>query len=644
MCGIAGIAARAPEGGEGVLAAMREALRHRGPDDAGVWWSDDGRVGLAHRRLSILDLSPAGHQPMADASGRLWMVFNGEIYNFADLREELRAAGHRFRSGSDTEVVLAAWREWGAECLPRLQGMFALALYDADERTLYLARDRAGEKPLFYHAAGGRLWFGSELKALLADPRVPRRADPEALGFYLAYGYVPGARSLLQGVSKLPAAHAAAYRVDEGTLRVWRYWSLPAPFAGDEGAPAEPLERELEALLADSVRRQLVADVPVAVLLSGGIDSSLVTAMAARACPGAVKTFTVAFPGHGRFDEARHARVVARHFGTDHRELPVEPATVEILPELARQYDEPLGDSSLVPTYLVSRLVRREATVALGGDGGDELFGGYDHYGWIQRQEQARRFLPGPLRAGVARLAAALPVGVRGRSHLMAFGSDVRASIAHVNLYFDAAARTALLRPLLGGAPASRAPEAYKEALCAHGRTPLQQATATDFLSYLTDDILVKVDRASMLTSLEVRAPFLDHRIVEFAFSRVPDRLRATAGSHKVLLKRLAARVLPPELELDRKQGLSIPLAAWFKGRWGGFIEEVLAGADPAVFDRGVIRQLVEGQRRGLSNTHRLFALTMLELWRREYGVELAPSGDVPAEADAEALLARSAA
>jgi asparagine synthase (glutamine-hydrolysing) len=282
--------------------------------------------------------------------------------------------------------------------------------------------------------------------------------------------------------------------------------------------------------------------------------------------------------------------------------------------------------------------------VALGGDGGDELFGGYDHYSWIQRQEQARRFVPRPLRAGVARLAAALPVGVRGRAHLMTLGGDVRTSVAHVNLYFDRAARAALLRPLLGGAPASRAPEAYKEALCAYGRTPLQQATAADFLSYLTDDILVKVDRASMLTSLEVRAPFLDHRIIEFAFSRVPDALRATASRRKVLLKRLAARVLPPTLELERKQGLSIPLAAWFRGRWGGFIEDVLAGADPAVFDRAVIRRLVEGQRRGLSNTHRLFALTMLELWRREYGVELAPPAGAAAADGAGALLARSAA
>jgi asparagine synthase (glutamine-hydrolysing) len=616
MCGIAGIAARAPVPDRGVLGAMRDALRHRGPDDAGSWWSPDGCVGLGHRRLSILDLSPAGHQPMAAAGGRVQVVFNGEIYNFRELRDELRSAGHAFHSGSDTEVLLAAYLAWGTGCLPRLRGMFAFALWDAAERRLFLARDRAGEKPLFYRHTPEGISFGSELKALMADPRTPRELDPEGLEFYLAYGYVPGERCILRGVRKLPAAHAATWSADDGSLRVWRWWDLPTA-APDRDADPEALLDELDSLLGDAVRAQLVADVPVAVLLSGGIDSSLVTAMAARASSTPVSTFTVTFPGHAAFDESGQASRVARHFGTHHTALPVEPATVQILPELARQYDEPLADSSMLPTYLVSRLVRRQATVALGGDGGDELFGGYGHYGLIERQEQLRRVLPRPARALAGRVGAALPVGTRGRNHLVAFAGDLRDSIAGVNLYFDAATRRRLLGNRVDG---PGAPEAYKGGLGAPASTALRQATAADFRAYLTDDILVKVDRASMLTSLEVRAPFLDPGVIEFAFGRVPDPLRATAGEQKVMLRRLAARLLPPELAAAPKRGFSLPLTAWFRGPWGAYVEEVLMD-EGSLFDRGTVREMLEGQRRGLSNTHRLFALTLFELWRREYRV-----------------------
>lgn len=622
MCGIVGGAQAGVGLDPRVLEGMRDLLVHRGPDDAGAWCPPGAGVGLGHRRLSIIDLSPGGHQPMEDASGGLQLVFNGEIYNFRALREELAAGGQAFRTSSDTEVVLAAYRRWGTECVRRLEGMFALALFDRAAGTLFLARDRAGEKPLFYHHAGGRLLFASELKALMAVPGFPREVDPEALDCYLAYGFVPRERCILRGVRKLPPGHAATYHVGADRLDTWAYWRLPEPFSGPE--PDErALVDELEALLADSVARQLVADVPVAVLLSGGLDSSLVTAAAARASSGPVKTFNVAFPGHGRLDESAYARMVARHFGTDHTELPLELATAGLLPQLARQYDEPLADPSIVPTYLVCKLVRGHATVALGGDGGDELFGGYQHYGLIQRQEQLRRLLPGPLRRGVGAAARALPVGTRGRNHLMALGGDVRTSVAHVNLYFDAATRRRLLAPLYARTGVPPAAEAVKAALCAYGRTPLQQATAADFLSYLPDDILVKVDRASMLSSLEVRAPFLDPRIVEFAFGRVPDRLRASGGERKVLLRRLGARLLPPELDLARKQGFSIPLAQWFRGEWAGMLNDVLSGLDPRAFDPAVVRGLLAGQRRGLSNANRLFSLTMFELWRREYGVSL---------------------
>jgi asparagine synthase (glutamine-hydrolysing) len=621
MCGIVGRVSSEPAGDPALLPAMRDALAHRGPDDAGVWWSADGRVGLAHRRLAILDLSPAGHQPMSDGSGTVWVVFNGEIYNFQELRQELEAAGVRFRSGSDTEVLVEAYRAWGVDCLTRLNGMFAFALYDSRERLLFAARDRAGEKPFYYRLSGDGLAFASELKALLADPALPRQVDEEALEFYLARGYVPGHLCLVRGVRKLPAAHALTYRPDSGRLDVWRYWDVPA-FAP---APVEEddLVNELERLLADSVRRQLVADVPVAILLSGGLDSSLVTALAARGSGRPVKTFTITFPGHGGYDEAPYARAVARHFGTDHTELAAEPADVELLPELARQYDEPLADSSLVPTFLVSRLIRRHATVALGGDGGDELFGGYVHYRTLQRQRL--RWLPRPLRHLLAGAADRLPLGLPGRNYLLTTALNRAERFSRVTSFFDARNRRRLLAPAAaGGARFDGAPEKSLEALWQDADSMLRNGTTLDFRLHLPDDILTKVDRASMLVALEVRAPWLDYRIIELAFGRVPDHLRATPACGKVLTRRLAARLLPAGLDLERKQGFSLPLAAWLGGVWGSFVEGVLREADAHLFDRRMIERLLRGQRRGYSHAPRLFALTMFELWRRHYRVGLA--------------------
>jgi asparagine synthase (glutamine-hydrolysing) len=344
--------------------------------------------------------------------------------------------------------------------------------------------------------------------------------------------------------------------------------------------------------------------------------------MAARVSSRRVKTFTISFPGYGSFDEAPYAREVARHFDTEHVELAAEMATVDLLPELARQYDEPIADSSMVPTYLVSRLIRREATVALGGDGGDELFGGYWQHTWVQQQARMGGWIPRPAkrlaRTAVSRL---LPVGTMGRNYLFGLTAEWPMNIVQFNVFFDEDARYRLLAPLGASRPVRGAPEAYKAGLCADRKTPLQQATALDFRTYLVDDILVKVDRASMLCSLEVRAPFLDPRLIEFAFSKVPDRLRATAHERKVLARRLAERLLPPTLDLRRKQGFAPPLRKWLKGDWGRYLEDVLTGGEADLFDRRVVRQLLAGQRGGFSNMQRLFALTMIELWRREYGI-----------------------
>lgn len=623
MCGIIGIASQSPVSDRGWLACGRDVLRHRGPDDAGEWWSADACVGVGHRRLSIIDLSAAGHQPMHNASGELCIVFNGEIYNFADLRRELMAKGHAFRTHSDTEVILAAYREWGADCLSRFNGMFAFALYDSRRRQLFIARDRAGEKPLFYALAQGTLRFASELKGLMADPALPRRIDREALDCYLAMGFVPGERCMLRGVNKLPPGHALVFDLNDGQSRLWRYWQLPQlnASAAEGRADEAGLLDELEALLEDAVRRQLVADVPVGVLLSGGVDSSLVTAMAVRIAPR-VKTFTIRFPGFGRYDETEHARLIARHFATEHVELVAAESTVDLLSLLARQFDEPMVDSSMIPTYLVSRLVREHCTVALGGDGGDELFGGYAHYNrllWLQRKLGA---IPQSLRLAVANAAQTLlPVGFKGRNWLQGLGADLQSGLPLIASLFDRGTRQRLMA---GQGSWNSVAEGIRDQCIPRSADLLQRATRMDFGNYLAEDILVKVDRAGMLNSLEVRAPLLDYRLIEFAFGKVPSHLKATTTSRKILLKKLAARILPREFDQRRKQGFSIPLASWLQsGPWKNFFRGVLLGSDNTLFDHQAVSELLDGQAKGRVNSERLFALVLFELWRREYRVSM---------------------
>lgn len=599
-------------------------MTHRGPDDAGEWWSSDRRVGLGHRRLAIIDLTPGGHQPMMDNSGELTIVFNGEIYNYRELREELLRAGHTFRSSSDTEVLLESYKEWGKNCLAHLMGAFAFAIYDGTSRELFLARDRAGEKPLFFKHSDDCFVFASELKALMADPTFPRELDLDALDYYLTYGYVSGDQSILKDTYKLPPGHAMVYSLEKKRVNTWRYWELPENLPRP-GVSIEDLTEELEAILSGSIRRQLVADVPVGVFLSGGLDSSLITAIAAKVSDQPLKTFTVSFPGHGSFNEGPYARLVAEYFGTEHNDLVAEPASVLLLPQLARQYDEPLADHSIVPTSMLAGLVRKAVTVALGGDGGDELFGGYPHYNFLQKIDRLRELIPGRVRRIVSLIAShALPVGIKGRNHIIGLEGSAACSISAVNVYFDKEFRRKLLSPLYrSGYTPLFSPESRKVAHLDTSLNIFQNSTRTDFQTTMLDDYLVKSDRASMLHSLELRAPFLDHRLIEFAFGRVPDSLRATLNERKILLRRLAKRLLPPALDINRKQGFSLPLAAWFKGEWGTFMTGVLMEADPAIFDEEVITSLIKGQRWGLANTNRLFALTMFELWRREYHISL---------------------
>lgn len=630
MCGIVGIAAASGMPPHDKLAKMRDMLAHRGPDAEGLWYQPAEGIALGHRRLAIVDLSDNGRQPMIDGEQQMAVVFNGEIYNFREIRRELSGLGHSFRTATDTEVLLKAYRQWGEKFLDKLVGMFALAIYDRRERRLFLARDRAGEKPLFYFHRHGRLVFASEMKALLESDLIPRDLDLQSLDQFLAYGYAIGERTMIEGVRRLPAGCCMTYSPVTDQLNQRRYWSLPE-LQQPETVDPVAMTDQLEALLTESVRQQLMADVPVGVMLSGGVDSSLVTAIAARVSARPIKTFTITFPGHGGYDETGHAREVSQYFGTEHVELEAPATSCDLLPRLAAQYDDPIGDSSMVCTYMVCEQIRQHATVALGGDGCDELFGGYLHHRWLTQLDRPRRLMPTVLRRlAHAGLERTCPQGVRGRNWMFALLADADQAATRFNSMFDAGGRQQLLHADLVAQIDPLPTLAAKTRLAVGGKSAMQIATRTDFGSYLCDDILTKVDRASMLASLEVRSPWLDHRLIEFAFRRTPDHLRATTAERKILPRRLCERLLPPTFDTRRKQGFSLPLNQWFQGPWGEMMEGVLREADPALFRPSAIERLVAGQRAGRSNAQRLFCLTVLELWRKHYRVGL-PTGQSPA-------------
>ena len=621
MCGIAGLLRR--DGGPvdgALLKRMTDRLAHRGPDGEG--FHVDGPVGLGHRRLSIIDLS-TGAQPMESASGSRWITYNGEVYNYVELREELTRLGARFRTTSDTEVILAAYEAWDVGCLARLRGMFAFAIWDAPRRRLFLARDRVGIKPLVYSWDGRCLRFASELKAIVEDPAVPRVLDREALRDYFTHLYIPGPRSIFQGIRKLPPASYLLCSLDgDGEPEVRTYWDLR--MAPQETVPEAEWAERLDHLLHETVRMHLVSDVPVGAFLSGGLDSSTVAACMARSAGGPIKTFSIGFD-EADYDELRYARMLATRYGTDHFELVVKPDVMEVLPRLAWQFDEPFADASAVPTYCVSRITRDHVTVALSGDGGDESFAGYTRYaqavGLHERMDRAPLALLKPL----ARWAGARRrPGARGREFLQVHGMPALDRYVRMVTYQTPETLGGLLT---GEAAAELDLAAPQRALLALAR----QAGTDDYLStlqymdvhhYLPEDILMKVDRASMLTSLEARVPLLDHVVMEHA-ARIPPGFKLRDGSGKHILKAAMQRYLPAEMLKRRKMGFGVPLASWFRRDLKDFTRDILF--DSRVRQRGILRP--EGVRR-LVDTHlagrrdyssQLWSLICFELWCRQW-------------------------
>ncbi len=623
MCGIAGVV---DASGAWLAAdrveAMRESMRARGPDDAGSF--ADGACLLAFRRLSILDLA-GGHQPMATPDGDAVVVFNGEIYNHRSLRERLSSLGHRFVTRSDTECILHAYRQWGVDCVGELDGMFAFALWDTRMRRLLLARDRFGKKPLYYYADGARLAFASTLTALLEHPAVPRDLDRDALAEYLCLEYVTAPRTLLSNVQKLPAATRLVFDAAGGATTTTRYWQLRVDGANHVGE-LDDATLELEGLLQASVRKRLVADVPVGVFLSGGVDSSLVAALAAREHAG-IETFSIAFDDPS-FDESAHARLVAAHLGTRHHEerLPVAEAA-RIVAELGGILDEPVADGSIVPTHLLARFARRRVTVALGGDGGDELFAGYPTY-------LAHRLLAwaGPLArpgavAAAAALAARLPVSHDNFSFdfkLKKLLAGARAPADERNYWWLGACEPARIAALLGEPIDRRDPFAAVRARYHEPPTGthLERVLYQDVGLYLCHSVLAKVDRASMAASLEVRAPLLDTSVAEFAGALPLDwKLRRTTG--KWILKRVARGLLPAAIVDRPKKGFGMPIARWLRGELQPLVRDALLDggslAAAGALDRGEIERMLDEHARGaIDHRQRLWALVVLELWRRK--------------------------
>jgi len=645
VCGISGVFHRdGTPVDPGLLVRMARVLEHRGPDEEGYFvnagtvpgWDPSaplrgtlrggggGHVGLGHRRLSIIDLK-SGQQPLSNEAGDVWISFNGEIYNFQALHDELAAKGHRFRTRSDTEMIVHAYEEWGERCVERFRGMFAFAIWDEPRGRLYLARDRVGKKPLYYADHDGRFLFGSEIKALLQWEGLPREVDPVALSDYLSLLYVPAPSSIFRSVKKLPAAHWAV--VTRDAMRMQRYWDLP--FAPVLTEREEEMQERLLEILSEATRIRMMSEVPLGAFLSGGVDSSAVVACMARHSASPVRTSSISFPV-ASYDESAYARKVAALFRTDHSEYRVEPEAIPIIEKLAWHYDEPHADSSQVPTYYVSRTAREKVTVALSGDGGDENFAGYRRYWFDLRENRVRGLVPGFLRRPIFGLlgrlypkADWLPQVFRGKAFLSNLARDpVEAYFFSVSCFKEDGKRELLQPGLLAALDGHRSSDLFhRHYRAAQAEDHLSRLQYLDIQTYLTEDILVKVDRASMAVSLEVRCPILDHELMEYA-ARIPASLKIRGRDKKAILKRALRRVLPDDVLYRPKMGFAVPILEWLRGEIREFARGAIleGGATSRYFRREAVERLWNQHQSGLRNrSTELWALMMLNLWHRRF-------------------------
>jgi asparagine synthase (glutamine-hydrolysing) len=619
MCGIAGRVNTDPARpiNRARLEAMTTAVAHRGPDADGFYVG--AGVGLGHRRLSILDLA-TGDQPLSNEDGRFWVVFNGEIFNFADTRAELETAGHHFRTNTDTEVIVHAHEEWGDAAVERFRGMFAYALWDNRTRRLLLVRDRLGIKPLYYASTRDAIVFGSEIKSLLEDPDVPRDWSAEAVDAYLTLQYVPSPRTIYKDIHKLPPGHMLA--VQDGQVTMRQYWDLVFTGHGDATLEDAYLE-QLDALVTEAVKLRLVSDVPLGAFLSGGIDSSLVVSAMVRVSNSPVLTTSVGFD-EAAFDELAYARTVASHLGVAAAEEIVRPDIESLLPKLAWHFDEPFADSSAVPTYCVSAAARKHVTVALSGDGGDELWAGYQRHRVERAELAAREWLGSAGERCAGWIGGRLPLGVKGARSLRHLGLSPADACARKHAYglFDMGRglyASDFAREVSDADPFAGFRAAYERCT---SPDPLDRALYVDVKTHLVDDILTKVDKTSMAVSLEARVPLLDHKLLEFV-ATVPASLKLKHGRSKYLLRKLLARYVPPSIVDRPKQGFAMPVGEWLRGPLAPMVEELVGDGRlraRGIFDQQGLSQLWREHRTGArDHRHRLWSVMMLELWFRQF-------------------------
>ncbi|MBW2121313.1 MAG: asparagine synthase (glutamine-hydrolyzing) [Deltaproteobacteria bacterium] len=622
MCGICGYTRSHRDIPEGIIDDMKDALVHRGPDEEGTYADD--QIVLGHRRLSIIDLE-GGRQPMASEGGRIIVVCNGEIYNYVELRKFLEQRGHRFSSRCDTEILVHLFEEYGIDMVRRLTGMFAMAVWDSGDRALVLVRDRFGQKPLYYAERDGQLIFASELGSLVKHPGIEKKIDKTALSRYLAYQYVPAPFSIYEGVYKLDAGSCLEWK--RGKVRTFRYWDFPVGRSNFDGTIDECCS-ELSRLLGDSVRRRLISDVPIGVFLSGGVDSTAIVALMARHMPPqAIKTFSIGFT-EKRFDESAYARSVARYFGTAHEEEILEGTDlIDMLPKVAEAYDEPFADPSAIPTYLLSRFARRHVIVALGGDGGDELFAGYEAF-IGHRIARLFEYLPDSLRRGVfPRLAGLFPPSDGNMSFPFAarrFFSHLEADSVRRNQLWLGAFDYDSQKELLAGEFSSGLADPFDDERRDNERLHYLDAVAYSYIrTYLQEDILTKVDRASMAHGLEVRAPFLDHEFGEFAGS-IPMRWKLKGLTPKYLLKRAMSGLIPGEVLKRRKRGFAIPRSKWLREDLGQCLRDLFTEErvkEQGTFSYTYVRRLMEEHfDRKSDHQKELWTLLMFEMWRGKHG------------------------
>lgn len=617
MCGIVGIIEQRNRVDKNLIVNMDKLLEHRGPDDSGVWINSNKKIGLGHCRLSIIDLSKAGKQPMSDDSGKIHIIYNGEVYNFREIRKELEKKGYRFKSNTDTEVVLYAYKEWGADCLCRFNGMFAFGIYDCEKEQIFIARDRVGKKPLYYAQYKEKFIFSSELKSILCDPEFPHEIDYRALNFYLAFGYISFDFTIFKYARKLPPAHMMIYDLKTNRISISCYWYVPE--SDGKNYKEEELLEELEYLLKDAVRLRLVADVPLGAFLSGGLDSSLIVAMMSSISGKNVKTFSIGFKDK-KYNELSYAKIVADYFGTDHTEFIVKPEKFNIIDELSNQFDEPFADSSLIPTYYVSKMTRNYVKVALSGDGGDELFGGYSTYIATLGNYYINKFIPLALRKIVSKSAEKISDKSTIKKQLLRlkYNSWEAFIDRSSHAYFKGIYRKKLLNDetlnILSN-KYSEPEDIFINILNSSSRDFLNTLEYAHFVSYLPEDILTKVDRMSMKVSLEVRCPLLDFRIVEFAFKKLGGNFKIRGKTRKYLLKKLAKKILPPELDLNRKWGFVVPISNWFRNDLNHYINDTLLSWDNEFFNRSYIQKLLDEHKYGIDHGGRLFTVLVFYLW-----------------------------